>query len=499
MLILGGGPNRIGQGIEFDYCCCHASFALRERGYETIMMNSNPETVSTDYDTSSRLYFEPLTVEDVLNVLETERPDGIIVQFGGQTPLKLASPIEAYLKAHPIPAASGDGFVKIWGTPPSAIDAAEDRDQWYEVLKKLNIRQPPGTTVMTPGEAEAAAAGLGYPVMVRPSFVLGGRAMEIVYSQKDLSRFVAAAAAVDPTKPVLIDKYLDRADEIDVDALCDREGAVAIAGILQHIEQAGVHSGDSACSIPTQTIPDAALATIREWTPAIARALGVVGLLNIQYAVQDGEVFIIEANPRASRTVPFVAKAVGAPLAAHAARLMAGETLADVGFTEEPVLTHVAVKEAVLPFDKFAGADTLLGPEMKSTGEVMGIDAEFGAAYAKAAIAAGSALPSSGTIFISMTDKYKADVVPVARSLAELGYGIVATSGTAGALRVRAFFFFFFSEGDKSGGVGRRVLALARSLDTHPPPPTHPPTHTPTHPHTPTHTHTLAPLLFSPS
>jgi carbamoyl-phosphate synthase large subunit len=429
------------------------------------MMNSNPETVSTDYDTSSRLYFEPLTVEDVLNVLETERPDGIIVQFGGQTPLKLASPIEAYLKANPIKAASGEGYVKIWGTPPSAIDAAEDRDQWYAVLQKLGIRQPPGTTVMNAEEATAAAAELGYPVMVRPSFVLGGRAMEIVYSPSDLGRFVAAAAAVDPTKPVLIDKYLDRADEIDVDALCDSEGGVAIAGIMQHIEQAGVHSGDSACSIPTQTIPEAALATIREWTPAIARALGVVGLLNIQYAVQDGEVFIIEANPRASRTVPFVAKAVGAPLAAHAARLMAGETLADVGFTTEPVLNHVAVKEAVLPFDKFAGADTLLGPEMKSTGEVMGIDKDFGAAYAKAAIAAGSALPSSGTIFISMTDKYKEDVVPVARSLAELGYGIVATSGTAAALRVSSFLEGERGNGERGGGWGGgRTLPHAFSL-----------------------------------
>jgi carbamoyl-phosphate synthase large subunit len=436
VLILGGGPNRIGQGIEFDYCCCHASFALRARGYETIMMNSNPETVSTDYDTSSRLYFEPLTVEDVLNVVEAERPDGIIVQFGGQTPLKLASPLAEYLEKNPIQAASGAGPVRIWGTPPSAIDAAEDRDQWYAVLQKLGIRQPPGTTVTSVEEAKVAADKLGYPVMVRPSFVLGGRAMEIVYSPSDLTRFVSAAAAVDPTKPVLIDKYLDRADEIDVDALCDKDGGVAIAGIMQHIEQAGVHSGDSACSIPTQTIPEKALATIREWTPAVARALGVVGLLNIQYAVQDGEVFIIEANPRASRTVPFVAKAVGAPLAAHASRLMAGETLADVGFTKEPVLSHVAVKEAVLPFDKFAGADTLLGPEMKSTGEVMGIDKDFGAAYAKAAIAAGSALPTSGTVFISMTDKYKADVVPVARSLAELGYGIIATSGTAAALRV---------------------------------------------------------------
>jgi carbamoyl-phosphate synthase large subunit len=435
VLILGGGPNRIGQGIEFDYCCCHASFALRAAGYETIMMNSNPETVSTDYDTSSRLYFEPLTVEDVLNVVEKERPEGIIVQFGGQTPLSLAGALQKALTDNPIPAASGNGNVSIWGTQPDMIDAAEDRDKWYDVLQKLDIKQPPGDMARTEEEAMVIAKQLGFPVMVRPSFVLGGRAMEIVYSEKDLKRYITNAVEVDPDRPVLVDKYLDRADELDVDALADKDGNVVICGIMQHIEQAGVHSGDSACSIPPQTIAKECLDVIRDWTPKLARELKVVGLINIQYCVQDGQVYIIEANPRASRTVPFVAKAIGHPLAKYASLLMSGQTLPELGFTEEPVLNHVAVKEAVLPFDKFPGADTLLGPEMRSTGEVMGIDSTFSMAYAKAAIAAGQKIPTSGNIFISMTDKSKDDIVPIAKELQELGYGILSTGGTASHLK----------------------------------------------------------------
>jgi len=435
VLILGGGPNRIGQGIEFDYCCCHASFSLRDAGYETIMMNSNPETVSTDYDTSSRLYFEPLTVEDVLNVIEKERPDGIIVQFGGQTPLKLATPLAKWLEQNPTPTASGEGFVKIWGTQPDSIDEAEDRDRWMALLTKLNIRQPPGGTAIDEAGALKVAEGLGYPVMIRPSFVLGGRAMEIVYSSADVMRYINTAVEVDPDRPVLVDKYLDRADELDVDALADKDGNVVICGIMQHIEQAGVHSGDSACSIPPQTISETCLETIRDWTPKIARALGVVGLINIQYAVQDNQVYIIEANPRASRTVPFVAKAIGHPLAKYASLLMSGRTLEEINFTAEPVLDHVAVKEAVLPFDKFQGADTLLGPEMRSTGEVMGIDTTFAKAYAKAAIAAGQRLPGSGNVFISMMDKYKDAAVPIAKELSDLGYGILATYHTAAVLR----------------------------------------------------------------
>jgi carbamoyl-phosphate synthase large subunit len=435
VLILGGGPNRIGQGIEFDYCCCHASFALRDTGYETIMMNSNPETVSTDYDTSSRLYFEPLTLEDVLNVIEKERPDGIIVQFGGQTPLKLATPLAKWLEANPLTAASGAGPVRVWGTHPDSIDEAEDRDRWMALLTKLDIRQPPGGVASSEAQALDIANGLGYPVMVRPSFVLGGRAMEIVYSAADIRRYVNTAVEVDPERPVLVDKYLDRADELDVDALADAEGNVVVCGIMQHIEQAGVHSGDSACSIPPQTISEECLATIRDWTARVARALGVVGLINIQYAIQDGQVYIIEANPRASRTVPFVAKAIGHPLAKYASLIMAGATLPQLRFTEEPVLNHVAVKEAVLPFDKFQGADTLLGPEMRSTGEVMGLDKTFAKAYAKAAIAAGQRLPESGAVFISVMDSHKDEVVPIAKELIELGYSVLATYNTAAHLR----------------------------------------------------------------
>ncbi|KAL0051508.1 hypothetical protein WJX82_008912 [Trebouxia sp. C0006] len=435
VLILGGGPNRIGQGIEFDYCCCHASFALRADGYETIMMNSNPETVSTDYDTSSRLYFEPLTIEDVLNVIEKERPEGIIIQFGGQTPLKLANAIQKSLEDNPLPAASGKGNVKIWGTQPKSIDDAEDRDKWYEILTKLDIKQPPGGMCTDEASALNQSKKLGFPVMVRPSFVLGGRAMEIVYSETDLKRYIENAVEVDPERPVLVDKYMDRADELDVDALCDKDGNVTICGIMQHIEQAGVHSGDSACSIPPQTIPAECLEVIRDWTTKLAKELKVVGLINIQYCIQDNQVYIIEANPRASRTVPFVAKAIGHPIAKYASLLMSGKTLAELEFTEEPKLNHVAVKEAVLPFDKFPGADTLLGPEMRSTGEVMGIDSDFSKAYAKAALAAGQKLPASGNVFVSMTDKYKEAIVPIAKELKELGYSILSTGGTGKHLK----------------------------------------------------------------
>ena len=438
VLILGGGPNRIGQGIEFDYCCCHAAFALRAAGYEAIMLNSNPETVSTDYDTSDRLYFEPLTVEDVLNVIELERPEGIIVQFGGQTPLKLAGPLDAALRDHPIPAASGRGNVRIWGTSPDAIDAAEDRERFEAVLRKLNITQPPGGVARSKEEALAIAGRLGYPVMVRPSYVLGGRAMQIVTSDSALVHYIATAVQVDPERPVLVDKYLEEAIEIDVDALADTAGAVVICGIMEHIEQAGVHSGDSACSLPSQTVSAASLATIREWTTALARSLGVVGLLNIQYAVRtNGDVYILEANPRASRTVPFVAKAVGHPLAKYASLVMAGMSLAEVGLTSEPRPAHVSVKEAVLPFDKFPGADTLLGPEMRSTGEVMGIDATFDVAYAKAQIAAGQKMPLSGTVFMSVRDADKAGAMSVAARFVALGFRLIATSGTAAALAER--------------------------------------------------------------
>jgi carbamoyl-phosphate synthase large subunit len=436
VLILGGGPNRIGQGIEFDYCCCHASFSLRAAGYDTIMMNSNPETVSTDYDTSSRLYFEPLTVEDVLNVVESERPDGIVVQFGGQTPLKLATALDKALKEMQLPTSSGEGIVKIWGTSPDAIDEAEDRERFEKLLKKLDIAQPPGYAARSEKEALDAAGKIGYPVMVRPSYVLGGRAMEIVYDDDALKYYIKTAVQLDTNQPVLVDKYLSDATEIDCDALCDKDGEVTIAGIMEHIEQAGVHSGDSACSLPTQTIPAAALAEIRASTAAIARELNVVGLINIQWAVsREGKVYIIEANPRASRTVPFVAKAIGHPVAKYASLLMSGKTLKELNFTEEVVPSHVAVKEAVLPFDKFPGADALLGPEMRSTGEVMGIDASFEMAYAKAQIAAGQRLPQEGNVFISMNELNKPGAVPVAQKFEAMGFGILATGGTATVLQ----------------------------------------------------------------
>jgi carbamoyl-phosphate synthase large subunit len=422
--ILGGGPNRIGQGIEFDYCCCHASYALRDRGFETIMVNSNPETVSTDYDTSDRLYFEPLTKEDVLNILEAEQPEGVIVQFGGQTPLKLAVPIQNYLEQHP------QLTTKIWGTTPESIDLAEDREKFEQILRKLDIKQPENGIARSFPEAMTVANRIGYPVVVRPSYVLGGRAMEIVYSDAELERYMVYAVQVEPDHPILIDQFLENAIEVDVDAIADRTGMVVIGGIMEHIEQAGIHSGDSACSLPYISLSAATVATIRTWTIQLAQELKVLGLMNIQFAVQGEQVYIIEANPRASRTIPFVAKATGVPLAGYAARLMSGETLADLNYTTEIMPPHMAVKEAVLPFEKFAGTDTILGPEMRSTGEVMGIDIDFGRAYAKAELAASQQLPSVGKVFISTNDRDKEAVVPIARSLIELGFTIVATAGT---------------------------------------------------------------------
>ena len=436
VMILGGGPNRIGQGIEFDYCCVHASFALQAEGFATVMVNSNPETVSTDYDTSDRLYFEPLTLEDVLNVIEVEHPEGVIVQFGGQTPLKLAIPLLRWL-ASPEGLATG---TRIWGTSPESIDAAEDREQFEAILRRLEIRQPRNGLARSEAEARAIAARVGYPVVVRPSYVLGGRAMEVVYDEVELNRYMVEAVQVEPDHPVLIDQYLDNAIEVDVDALCDREGVVVIGGVMEHIEPAGIHSGDSACWLPSVSLSEAALATIREWSRALALALGVRGLINLQFAVQidpeQGErVFIIEANPRASRTVPFVAKATGVPLAKVASQLMAGRTLAELGLTAEPIPPLQTVKEAVLPFKRFPGSDTLLGPEMRSTGEVMGIASSAGMAYAKAELAAGEALPTSGTVFLSTHDRDKQALLPVAERLVGLGFDLIATGGTAEALR----------------------------------------------------------------
>jgi len=433
VMILGGGPNRIGQGIEFDYCCCHASFALQEDGYETIMVNSNPETVSTDYDTSDRLYFEPLTKEDVLNIIEAENPIGIIIQFGGQTPLKLAVPLQQYLSSLPTPSPDHP-ITKIWGTSPDSIDMAEDRERFEAILRELDILQPPNGMARSYQDALRVAKQIDYPVVVRPSYVLGGRAMEIVYSDADLERYMTYAVHVEPDHPILIDKFLENAIEVDVDAIADHTGQVVIGGIMEHIEQAGIHSGDSACSLPTMTLPPAALATIRDWTVKLAKRLKVLGLMNIQFAVKGDQVYIIEANPRASRTVPFVSKAIGHPLAKLAVRVMSGKTLAELGFTEEVIPKHIAVKEAVLPFDKFAGTDALLGPEMRSTGEVMGIDVDFGKAFAKAALGANQRLPLSGTVFISMNDRDKAAVIPVAKQMATMGLKLIATSGTRAAL-----------------------------------------------------------------
>ncbi len=428
--ILGGGPNRIGQGIEFDYCCCHASFALRDDGFETIMINSNPETVSTDYDTSDRLYFEPLTKEDVLNIIETENPEGIIVQFGGQTPLKLALPLQKYLQKQE----DSSVQTRIWGTSPDSIDTAEDRERFEQILRELDIEQPPNGISRSYEESLNIASRIGYPLVVRPSYVLGGRAMEIVYSDRELERYMNEAVKVEPDHPILIDKFLENAIEVDVDALADRDNNVIIGGIMEHIEQAGIHSGDSACSIPHTSLSPTALNTIRQWTVKLANALKVEGLMNIQYAVQGEQVYILEANPRASRTVPYVSKAIGTPLAKVASRVMAGSTLPSLGIEQELIPRHIAVKEAVLPFDKFQGTDTLLGPEMRSTGEVMGIDDDFGKAFAKAELAAGVKLSLSGNVFVSLSDRDKKAAVPVVKELIDLGFKIVATSGTRQAL-----------------------------------------------------------------
>jgi carbamoyl-phosphate synthase large subunit len=429
VIILGGGPNRIGQGIEFDYCCCHASFSLQDDGFETIMVNSNPETVSTDYDTSDRLYFEPLTKEDVLNILEAENPVGVIIQFGGQTPLKLAVPLQEYL------ASDAPVQTKIWGTSPDSIDAAEDRERFEKILRDLDIKQPPNGTARNYEDAAVVAQRISYPVVVRPSYVLGGRAMEIVYSDAELEHYMTYAVQIEPDHPILIDKFLENAIEVDVDAIADATGQVVIGGVMEHIEQAGIHSGDSACSIPTVSLPEPVLTQIRTWTVQLAKALKVIGLMNIQFAVQGDQVYILEANPRASRTVPFVSKAIGQPLAKLAARVMSGKTLAELGFTSEIIPQHMSVKEAVLPFSKFPGTDTILGPEMRSTGEVMGIDVDFGRAYAKAELGASQTLPSQGNVFISTNDRDKNAAAEVAKSFVELGFKIVATSGTRDVLK----------------------------------------------------------------
>ena len=421
VIILGGGPNRIGQGIEFDYCCVHAAFALKEDGFEAIMVNCNPETVSTDYDTSDKLYFEPLTLEDVLNIVQREQPHGIIVQFGGQTPLKLAVPLER-------------AGVPILGTPPDAIDRAEDRERFKRMLERLGLRQPANGTARSVKEAVVIAQDIAYPVLVRPSYVLGGRAMELVYDEASLRRYMREAVSVSAERPVLIDKFLDDATEVDVDALSDGQ-RVVIGGIMEHIELAGIHSGDSACSLPPRTLSAAVQAEIRRQTTLLAQELGVVGLMNIQFAVKDQQVFLIEVNPRASRTVPFVSKSIGIPLAKIAARVMAGKTLDELGFTQEVIPNHVNVKEAVFPFIKFPGVDTILGPEMKSTGEVMGVDQSFAMAFVKAQFAAGNILPEEGKVFLSVRDRDKPATLPIAKQLAENGFSMVATRGTAAFLR----------------------------------------------------------------
>ena len=421
VVILGGGPNRIGQGIEFDYCCVHAAYAMRDIGYESIMVNCNPETVSTDYDTSDRLYFEPLTGEDVVELIRAEETNGklhgVIVQFGGQTPLKLAAALE-------------EANIPILGTSPDAIDLAEDRERFQKFLEKLNLKQPPNGTAKSAAEAEKIAEEIGYPVVIRPSYVLGGRAMEIVHNVENLQRYMATAVVVSGTSPVLIDWYLRDAIEVDVDAICDSED-VFVAGIMEHIEEAGIHSGDSACSLPPHSLPDDIIEELCRQTKEMALALNVVGLMNVQFAIQDGVIFILEVNPRASRTVPFVAKATGVPIAKIAARVMAGEKLKSFDLRENLKLGHVAVKEAVFPFARFPGVDIILGPEMKSTGEVMGIDKDFPSAFAKSQLGAGTILPSEGTVFISIKDADKAAARKIATRLEDLGFEILATRGTA--------------------------------------------------------------------
>jgi len=420
VVILGGGPNRIGQGIEFDYCCCQAAFALRADGFEVVMINSNPETVSTDYDTSDRLFFEPLTVEDVLNVIHRVEPMGVIVQFGGQTPLNLARALEA-------------AGVPILGTSPDSIDLAEDRERFRLIIDRLKLKQTPNGSTTRYEEARRIAERIGYPVLVRPSFVLGGRAMEIVYDEPSLSRFVAAAIEASPGHPVLIDKFLEDAREVDVDAISDGERTV-IGGVMEHIEEAGIHSGDSACAIPPFSLAPETVVELKRQTVALAEALGVRGLMNIQFAVKGGEVYVLEVNPRASRTVPFVSKATGLNLAKVAARVMAGVSLLEQGVTEEVEPTFVSVKESVFPFAKFPGVDIVLGPEMRSTGEVMGIDKDFAAAFAKSQMAASSSLPSSGTVFVSVAPRDKGAIIPVAARLVSLGFNLMSTTGTAAAL-----------------------------------------------------------------
>ncbi len=428
IVILGSGPNRIGQGIEFDYCCCHASFALREDGYETVMINCNPETVSTDYDTSDRLYFEPLTLEDVLSVVEREKPQGVIVQFGGQTPLNLA----LELKRNGVP---------IIGTAPESIDLAEDRRRFGRLLDELKIPQPKNGTALVPEEAARVAADIGFPVLVRPSYVLGGRAMVIAYDLNTVQEYVAQAALMGPARPVLIDQFLEEATEVDVDALADGEDVV-IGGVMEHIEEAGVHSGDSSCVLPPVTLSPSVLARIRDYTKRLAKALQVVGLMNVQYAIQRDTVYVLEVNPRASRTVPYVSKATGVPLAKMAARLMVGRKLRDMnlpvvetdGVAEIAVRDYYSVKSPVFPFNKFRGVDTILGPEMRSTGEVMGVAKSFGEAFAKAQLAAGQRLPRKGSIFLSVSDHDKRHVAPLAKELHALGFRLIATRGTAAAL-----------------------------------------------------------------
>ena len=425
VMVLGGGPNRIGQGIEFDYCCVHAAMALREDGYETIMVNCNPETVSTDYDTSDRLYFEPLTLEDVLEIVHVEKPWGVIVQYGGQTPLKLARDLEA-------------NGVPIIGTSPDMIDMAEDRERFQQLLHRLSLRQPPNRTARTEEAAIAAAAEIGYPLVVRPSYVLGGRAMEIVHEQRELERYMREAVKVSNDSPVLLDRFLNDAIEVDVDAICDGT-EVVIGGIMEHIEQAGVHSGDSACSLPPHSLSRELQQALREQTIAMAKGLNVVGLMNVQFAIQfdaagAGTVYVLEVNPRASRTVPYVSKATGRPLAKIAARCMVGQALSAQGVAGEIVPPYYSVKEAVFPFIKFPGVDTILGPEMKSTGEVMGVGESFGEAFVKSQLAAGVKLPASGRAFISVKNSDKPRAVETARMLAELGFELVATRGTAAAL-----------------------------------------------------------------
>ncbi|RPI23265.1 MAG: carbamoyl-phosphate synthase large subunit, partial [Acidobacteria bacterium] len=421
IMILGSGPNRIGQGIEFDYCCCHAAFQLKEDGYETIMVNCNPETVSTDYDTSDRLYFEPLTFEDVMSIVHKERPQGVIVQFGGQTPLNLALPLFR-------------AGVPIIGTSPESIDLAEDRKRFGKLLRDLNIPQPDNGTAMSVAEAREVANQIGYPILVRPSYVLGGRAMAIIYDERSLDHYVTHAVEVSPERPILIDKFLEDAREYDVDALADGSH-VLIGGIMEHIEEAGIHSGDSTSVLPPIVIEEEHLETMREYTRCLGLALGVVGLMNVQFAVVENKVYVLEVNPRASRTVPFVSKATGVPLAKLAARLMIGKTLSDLGVLQDLQVRSCFIKTPVFPFQKFQGVDTILGPEMKSTGEVMGASDSFGDAYAKAQISAGVRLPKSGVVFLSVNQRDKRYVANIARDFQELGFHIVATSGTAKVLR----------------------------------------------------------------